>query len=55
MKPYTQAVKAKGYTLKAIGARWGLKDRQMAYISAKPKQRDWDALSGLPKQEKDND
>jgi hypothetical protein len=49
MHDFTRQAKAKGWTNKAIGHRWGgLTGRQMSNISANPKQKDWDALSGLP-------
>lgn len=48
MNAFTKQAKAKGWTNKAIGERWGLKPRQMSNIAGKPKQKDWDALNGLP-------
>lgn len=48
MHEFTKQVKTKGWTNKAIAARWGITERQMTSIAAKPKQRDWDALAGLP-------
>jgi len=48
MTDYAKAARAKGWTLKAIGERWGLKARQMSYIAANPKPIHWDALDGLP-------
>ena len=37
---------SQGWTLKALGERWGVKPRQMANISRAPKQRHWDMLRG---------
>lgn len=48
MHNFTKQAKTKGWTLKAIGERWGLKQRAMSDIAAKPKQRELDALNGLP-------
>jgi len=42
------AIKAKGWTMQAVATRWGIKARQMSNISVNPKQRDWDAVAGLP-------
>lgn len=48
MTAYAKAARAKCWTLKAIGERWGIKARQMSYIAANPKPIHWDALAGLP-------
>ena len=48
MHEFTKKAKAKGWTIKAVGERWGLKQRAMSDIAAKPKQRELDALKGLP-------
>ena len=50
MNKFTEQAKAKGWTNKAIGERWGLKPRQMSNIAAEPKQIHLDALKGLPNQ-----
>lgn len=42
-------IKAKGYSLKELGKRWGLKERQMYNIQREPSQRDIDAVNGLPR------
>ena len=39
----------KGWKLKDIGDRWGVTDRQMSRIANNPKQKDIDAVNGLPK------
>ena len=48
MNKFTETARAKGWTLKALAERWGVKRRAMSYISAKPRVRDWDGLEGLP-------
>lgn len=45
-------IKDKGYTLKELGCRWGLKERQMYNIQRNPSQRDIDAVNGLPRKKK---
>jgi len=45
---FTEQAKAKGWSMKAIGDRWGVTQRQMSNIGASPKQVHWDALAGLP-------
>ncbi len=45
---YTEQAKAKGWSMKAIGERWGVSQRQVSNIAKNPKQKDWDALEGLP-------
>lgn len=49
MTKFTTVARAKGWPMKAIAERWGITPRQMSNIAANPKQRDWDALEGLPK------
>ena len=39
----------KGYTLKEIGERWAISVRQMTRVAQEPKQRDLDAINGVPK------
>lgn len=48
MNEYTAAAKAKGWAMKDIAERWGVTPRRMSQIAADPKQKDWDALAGLP-------
>ncbi len=48
MHEFTRHVKEKGWTNKKISRRWGITERQMTSIAAKPKKRDWDALAGIP-------
>ncbi len=48
MNKFTEQAKAKGWTMKAIAERWGVSPRQMSNVAASPKQKDWDALEGLP-------
>lgn len=48
MNDFTAQAKAKGWAMKAIAERWGVTPRRMSQIAANPKQKDWDALAGLP-------
>jgi hypothetical protein len=48
MKAYTTQIKSKGWKMKEIAERWGVTPRRMSQISANPKQKDWDAMQGLP-------
>lgn len=34
--------------MKDVAARWGVTPRRLSQIAAEPKQKDWDALAGLP-------
>jgi len=40
----------KGFSLREIGDRWSLSMRQMTRIANAPRQRDLDAVNGLPPQ-----
>lgn len=47
---FQRIANAKGWTLKEVGERWGqLSERQMSRIASAAKQRDIDAVNGLPK------
>lgn len=48
MNEFTAKAKAKGWSMKAIAERWGVTPRRMSQIATEPKQKDWDALEGLP-------
>jgi len=48
MNDFTEKAKAKGWRMKAIAERWGVSPRRMSQIAAEPKQKDWDAINGLP-------
>ena len=48
MTNFLRNIKAKGWTAKEVGERWGIKPRQMSNISRNPKVRDFDAVEGLP-------
>lgn len=50
---FREAAAAKGWRLNEIAQRWGILPRQMSRISTDPKQRDWDALAGLPRKPRD--
>lgn len=39
---------AKGWNFEGIGERWGLSERQMSRVARAGKQRDLDAVNGLP-------
>lgn len=54
MHKFTEQAKAKGWTNKAIGERWGLKPRQMSNIAKSPPQKYLDALNGLPNRKEAN-
>lgn len=59
MKPFTKSIRDKGWTMKAVAARWGISPRWLSQIAANPSQRDLDAAAGLPdlrkKQTKEGD
>ena len=38
----------KGWTLLEVATRWGLSERQISRVAAAGKQRDIDAVNGLP-------
>ena|GEM_PF-2767579 len=48
LKPFTEKAKAKGWKNKELAERWGVSPRQISNVSAAPKQKDWDALAGVP-------
>jgi len=48
MNNFTSKAKAKGWPMKAIAERWGVTPRRMSQMAAEPKQKDLDALEGLP-------
>ncbi len=52
---FTKILKEKGWRLKDVAARWGIQPRQMSNVAKSPKQRDWDAVAGLPLKGQDND
>ena len=45
---FLQIAKRKGWSLVAIGDRWGVSERQMTRISNSANTRDIDAVQGLP-------
>ena len=53
MKPFTHKIRLKGWTTKELAKRWGLDIRTIQYTAAKPKQKDLDAIEGLPDKTKD--
>ena len=53
MKPLTVAMKIKGWTAMKVAVRWGLSVRHMSNICNSPKQKDWDAVAGLPERSED--
>lgn len=38
----------RGWTFEEIAKRWGISERQMSRVAASGKQRDIDAVTGLP-------
>lgn len=48
MENLLRNIKAKGWTAKEVGKRWGIKPRQMSNISRNHKVKDFDAVEGLP-------
>ncbi|MNE09791.1 hypothetical protein D3C80_1024790 [compost metagenome] len=46
---FQRLANAKGWTLLEVGERWELSERQMSRIASAAKQRDLDAVNGLPK------
>lgn len=46
---FHRMAKEKGWLLESIADRWGVSVRQMSRIANNPKQRDLDAVNGLPK------
>jgi len=48
MTEFKKSLEAKGWTLKELCDRWGIKDRQMYNVAKTPRRRDWDAVAGLP-------
>jgi hypothetical protein len=52
MHDFTRQIKAKGWTAKEAGVRWGLKPRQMSQIASNPLQKHLDMLDGLPEKDK---
>lgn len=46
---FHKIAESKGFTLKEIGDRWSVSARQMTRIAQEPKQRDLDAVNGIPK------
>ena len=45
---FQRIANAKGWTLLEVGERWGKSERQMSRIASAAKQRDLDAVNGLP-------
>jgi len=43
---------AKGWTFVTIAERWNISERQVSRIAKRNKQRDLDAIHGLPKRRK---
>lgn len=45
---FQRLANAKGWNFEQIGNRWGLSERQMSRVARAGKQRDLDAVNGLP-------
>jgi hypothetical protein len=52
---FHKLAKQKGWLLGEIAKRWGVGERQMSRLANKPKQKDLDAVSGLPEKIKARD
>ena len=48
MKPFTEAIKIKGWKLVDLAERWGVSKREMSNIAANTSEKEWDAVNGLP-------
>ena len=48
MKPFTEAIKIKGWRLVELAERWGVSKREMSNIAANTSEKEWDAVNGLP-------
>ena len=46
---FQRLANAKGWTLLEVAERWELSERQISRIASAAKQRDLDAVNGLPK------
>jgi hypothetical protein len=49
---FHKKAKEKGWDLQDIAKRWGISIRQMSRVANSPKQKDLDAVNGLPKPNK---
>ena len=47
--PFHKTAEKKGWQLKDIAERWGVTPRQLSRVANAPKQKDLDAVRGLPK------
>lgn len=47
-KVFHKKARERGWLLEEIAGRWGISIRQMSRVANSPKQRDLDAVSGLP-------
>ena len=45
--PFTDAVRARGYTMIELASIWGLQPRQLSLIAKNPKPIHWLAIKGL--------
>jgi hypothetical protein len=50
--PFHKKAKEKGWDLQDIAERWGISIRQMSRVANSPKQKDLDAVNGLPNPDK---
>lgn len=48
MTDFVKALNRKGWSAKNVAKRWGVLPRQISRVGKNPKQKDWDALEGLP-------
>ncbi len=52
---FKKIAKEKGWLLEDIAKRWGISVRQMSRVANNPKQKDLDAVNGLPAPDKSKD
>ena len=48
-RSFHKIAEEKGWLLQDIAKRWGVTPRQMSRVANSPKQKDIDAVTGLPK------
>jgi transcriptional regulator len=48
MTDFVKALRLKGWSAQQVAKRWGVTPRRISQIGKNPRQKDWDALNGLP-------
>ncbi len=51
-KEFKRVIKSKGWMMKDVAERWELTPRRMSQIAKKPSLVHWDAIYGLPENQK---